>query len=389
MRYQNRQLKVHFRNQQVITDTSLGLTGVAAESAGVLQRSLLLRMSLSKYHAGELTNALSTMSFSDLPDHLCSLVWDMCYAKFFPATCKRFRALIYNSFKGRYWNLKLPKNPWNGVLHVHKGCVPPNVIMKLYTCNEQILEALYDAIHQTKGAHFIKGLELGYRGKSISPLSSYVALQTLDLCYTTVEDISPLSSCTALQTLGLNHTPIADISPLSSCTALLKLGLANTPIQDITSLSKCTDLLELFLHETKVQDISPLSSCTALQILSLAVTQVQDISPLSNCTALQTLSVSHTQVQNISVLSRCIALQVLGLADTQVQDISSLSSCTALQHLYLDKTSISDISPLSSCVSLQKVSLVDTLVVDITPLSRNNRLKKMALRVNNDQEFIL
>ena len=288
--------------------------------------STTLKMSLSKHHAGELRNTLT--SLGDLPDSLCYSIWQVHFSKFFPATCKRFRDLVYETFSPRYWKLELPEE----ILHVHGGCVPPNVIIDLDVYDNESLEALCSVLCQAKGAEFIKGLR----------------------CHSTqVSDISSLSSCTGLQTLDLADTKVSDISSLTSCTGLRFLGLQNTQVSDISSLSNCTGLHTLGLQNTQVSDISTLSRCTGLQVLGLQYTQVSDISPLSSCTGLQTLGLQHTQVSDISSLSRCTGLRFLDLAYTKVSDISALSRCTGLQSLDLHATQVSDFSPIFSCTGLQ------------------------------------
>ena len=326
--------------------------------------STTLKMSLSKYHAGGLRNTLTTLD--DLPDSLCCLIWYVHLSKFFPATCKRFRDLVYETFSPRYLKLELPEE----ILHVHGGCVPPNVIIDLDVYDNESLEALCSFLCQTKGSEFIKGLRCHSTEVSdISSLSSCTCLRFLDL-QTQVSDISPLSSCTYLHTLGLQNTQVSDISPLSSCTGLQVLGLQNTQVSDISPLSSCTGLQVLGLESINVLvDISPLSSCTGLQFLDLHNTQVSDISPLSRCTGLQSLYLGFTDVSDISSLSSCTGLQTLDLKKRplQYQTLSSfhLSSCTTLQYLNLTNTQVSDISSLSRCTGLQTLDLSHTNVSNI------------------------
>ena len=268
-------------------------------------------MSLSKHHADELRNALTTLD--DLPNSLCYSIWEVHFSKFFPTTCKRFRDLVYETFSRRLWKLEPPENPWFGILHVHGGCVPPNVIIELGVCDNKVLEALCSVLYQTKGAEFIKGLR----------------------CKTIMSDISPLSSCTGLQYLNLRGTQVSDISPLSSCTGLRSLNLRQTQVSDIFPLTSCTGLQTLWSGNTNVSDISPLSSCTGLQTLYLENIKVRDISPLSSCTGLLSLDLESTKVSDISPLSSCTSLQYLDLRKTQVSDISPLFGCTDLHTLYL------------------------------------------------------
>ena len=71
----------------------------------------------------------------------------------------------------------------------------------------------------------LQTLKLGCFRGDLSPLSTLIQLQLLDLFGFTEGDLSPLSTLTHLQYLNLNCFHEGDLSPLSALTQLQSLNL--------------------------------------------------------------------------------------------------------------------------------------------------------------------
>ena len=78
----------------------------------------------------------------------------------------------------------------------------------------------------------------------ISPLSSLVELETLNIGWTEVEDIGPLSSLSRITTLDLSYTNVRDLGPLEGLFNLINLDLTATRVKDYSLLDQL-DIVDL------------------------------------------------------------------------------------------------------------------------------------------------
>lgn len=132
--------------------------------------------------------------------------------------------------------------------------------------------------------------------KDITPLESLTNLEHLDLSSNHIKDISSLRYLVNLTYLNLNHNmgevgrewlarmmpfdSIVDISPLSSLVKLETLNIGWTEVADIGPLSSLSRITTLDLSYTNVRDIGPLAGLFNLVNLDLTATWVKDYSLL-------------------------------------------------------------------------------------------------------------
>jgi hypothetical protein len=176
----------------------------------------------------------------------------------------------------------------------------------------------------------------------VSPLSSLIALEWLELTGTRVEDLAPLKGLTALRYLNLSMTEVRDLEPLERLTRLQTLGLAGTKVQGLQPLKGLSALRQLeLMGAASVEDLEPLKGLKALQILDVSGTNVKDIWPLIALRSLQILDLSGTKVQNIEPLRGMTALQLVSLPDELIIDLSPLQDLPDLKAIgYRKQTSL-------------------------------------------------
>ena len=114
----------------------------------------------------------------------------------------------------------------------------------------------------------------------ITPIQNLTALVFANLSVNRIIDISPLANLTALETLWIDENQIVDVSPLANLTRLKELDLHTNQIVDISPFANLTQLQNLNLTYNQIVDVSPLANLTALEILWMPVNRVIDFSPL-------------------------------------------------------------------------------------------------------------
>ena len=277
------------------------------------------------------------------------------------------------------------------------------------------------------------GVLLQERINDLSPLSSLVHLEELDLSDNEISDLTPLSSLVNLRTLYLNdgtkhrsryvvrhgeepldltplaslknlqnlqlaHNVITDLNPLASLKELRILVITGIGVSgyssDITAqynrdvnlmvLSNLTNLHELHIgRNPHIKDFTPISSLINLQLLVIEESKLQDISFVSNLINLKELYIFQNKITDITPLSNLTNLQKLYLFNNpNLQRIAPLSNLSQLKVLLLGNNSIQDLSPLSSLTNLEELHLWDNEIRDVTPLSTLKNLQVLELSQN-------
>ena len=130
--------------------------------------------------------------------------------------------------------------------------------------------------------------------KDLEPLAGLTALQLLHLqgC-NAVEDLGPLSGLTGLRYLNISNcnNELRSLAPLSTLTALETLNMARLAVASLRPLAACTSLRSLIMCRCEsVSSLLPLSSLHALSYIDMAsCIAVHDLAPLQACTMLETL----------------------------------------------------------------------------------------------------
>ena len=134
----------------------------------------------------------------------------------------------------------------------------------------------------------------------LSPLQSFVNLQTLDCAGTHVSDLSPLQGLANLLVLDCGRTAVANISPLQGLANLQTLSCARTQVADLSALQGLANLQRLYCYNTQVSDLSPLQGLANLQELDCDSTPISDLFPLQGLANLRELNCEGTKVSDWS-----------------------------------------------------------------------------------------
>lgn len=164
----------------------------------------------------------------------------------------------------------------------------------------------------------------------ISPLSSLIELEYLDLNDNLIEDVSPLSNLRNLKYLRIDFNPVYSITPLAGLRNLETLYLADTPLRDISALAEMRDLEILWLTKCDVVDLSPLTRLEKLVSIKADMNIITDLSPLSGLTQLEVLYVGENLIENISTLESLVNLNTVRLWGNKIQDIKPLVDNTGI-----------------------------------------------------------
>jgi hypothetical protein len=110
----------------------------------------------------------------------------------------------------------------------------------------------------------------------------------------------PTDISAILADLQLEGTGARDLSPLNGL-ALESLNLSSTPLDDISALGSVAELRTLALGQTRVTDVRGLHGAIRLERLDLRGTAVTDLTPLGELPALAFLDVQGAAVDDEQV----------------------------------------------------------------------------------------
>jgi len=204
-----------------------------------------------------------------------------------------------------------------------------------------------------------------YDRPSLTSLSVYTGLKTLDLRSCTLDDLNWLETVEGLEELLLGDTNVEDFSPLANATELRYLDLAQTNLKSLAPLLSLTKLDKLNLYSVQIEDISPLSTMKTLKKLTLSHMPICDISCFASLPNLEeVLLAGIDNIKDYSVLSSLPNLKLLSVAETAIKNLSVLPDMPKLETLYLwDCVNVTDLSPLERYGNLKPVNTKGTGVV--------------------------
>ena len=217
-------------------------------------------------------------------------------------------------------------------------------------------------------------------GQQLSPDTSSVALDGLEITDAMLDTINQLTS---LGSLSLKGNQLSDVSALAELGGLVTLDLSDNSIEDVSPLAGLNNLHALFLDNNPVQDLSPLCSLDGLAILSITGLELskEELAELSqampNC-AIYTDAAVETLV-NITIggVTFKSDTRELDLSGLGIRDIDALARCTELRRLDLSGNEIMDLSPIMNLPYLERLDISDNRISDLRPLMGVHSLQRL------------
>ena len=224
-------------------------------------------------------------------------------------------------------------------------------------------------------------LELSHNAVSdISPLAGLTSLTHLGLTYNDVADPQPLSGLSSLTRLDLRYNQVSDLAPLSSLASLEHLDLTGNRVSDVSALAGLRELRVLWMYGNAAVDLSPLAGLTSLERLNVGSNGVVDLGPLSDLTSLTHLSIHNNhRIVDVSALRGLVSLEELTIRGMALSEMEPLSSLTSLRYLNMSHTRARDLSFVAGMVELTDLSLWSTYVEDLRPLASLRKLERLGI----------
>lgn len=180
---------------------------------------------------------------------------------------------------------------------------------------------------------YLKELYIGYNPiVETSALQNCSGLRVLDLCGTNIIDLSTIDTL-ALQSLYVSDTLVNDYSMLVDMTTLERLSVNNSNEQELETISQISNLTFLDYRGT-APDIAPLlrlEKLTGLMLFDQQITNLEGIETLSN---LNYLLVDCTPGIDLVPLTKLPRLASLDIFQHDIKDYTFLFRMQKLNILY-------------------------------------------------------
>lgn len=197
--------------------------------------------------------------------------------------------------------------------------------------------------------------------ESLKQLMNLVALRSLTLHNTDLQNMNDLSYLTQITALRITFHDLKGLSPIASLTNIERLEISEGILQDISVLGRLTGLNWLDLQNNKLRDITPLAALGRLTYLNIAENQVAEVSALINLPLLEELDLGKNPLNSIEGLDKLTRLRKLEISETPLQDFAPLLNIPALEELTVLNKAGESPSP-AACLIFEQLSERGVLV---------------------------
>ena len=260
----------------------------------------------------------------------------------------------------------------------------------------------------------LRELYLGYcRITDITPIQNLTKLVLLDLRVNRIMDVGPLANLALLRTLWIDRNRITDFSPLANLTQLTNLTLANNATTDYRPLfglnlqSVDIDIHkadELASSEIEIPDPNlrqalrealtlpdevPITQLDMLQLTDFVAEDagIENITGLEYAHNLRGLFIPSNPIEDLTPLANLTQLRFLHLIGVPMEDLTFLKNLTEIRELYLGYCWITDITPLQNLTKLVRLDLRVNRIVDVGPLANLTALRILWIDRNGITDF--
>ena len=260
----------------------------------------------------------------------------------------------------------------------------------------------------------LRELYLGYcRITDITPIQNLTKLVLLDLRVNRIMDVGPLANLALLRTLWIDRNRITDFSPLANLTQLTNLTLANNATTDYRPLfglnlqSVDIDIHkadELASSEIEIPDPNlrqalrealtlpdevPITQLDMLQLTDFVAEDagIENITGLEYAHNLRGLFIPSNPIEDLTPLANLTQLRFLHLIGVPMEDLTFLKNLTEIRELYLGYCWITDITPLQNLTKLVRLDLRVNRIVDVGPLANLTALRTLWIDRNGITDF--
>jgi internalin A len=242
------------------------------------------------------------------------------------------------------------------------------------------VDLFFSSVRDLTGLQYATNLSLAVLQYTM--ITNYSALYQLpalrELYLSHITNGTFLSNFTRLERLGLQYSDLGDAATLLPLTNLYELDFFQTHVTNVSALANLPWLF-YFSHESEtIADAIPYGDLKQLRSLNLDG-PFSDLTSFSTLTNLQGLDLGSRPRTNFAAgLSSLVNLYWLSMPNTDMPDLNWLNA-PGVGSLYLPDNLITDLSPLAGLQSLYSISLSGNPLTNLVPLTQVPNLASLSI----------